>query len=263
MKKMFMLAALLLWGLVAVTGYAQEKPAVKPEAKAASGDANARAKQILEMAQQAKGSLEKLKAVRDFTSRADVSASIQGQSFDLSITTYAQAPDKTRSEINIPSMGMTMVQTFNGTSAWMDIPGQGTQDAPSELTDEAKRSAAREWFVNFLISPAGKEIEATALEDAQVNGKAADVVAVTIGDAKVTIYFDKQTHLTLKTAYDTLNQQAEKVKGESLYDDYKEVSGIKFPYKVTLLRDGEKFAESKVLEVKVNAGIEASKFTKQ
>jgi len=270
MNKRSMIVTFLLLCLTAVAGYgqdkpapkAEEKPAAKAEAKPAAGDAKARAQQVLTAARQAKGSAEKLKAARDLTERAEGNVNIQGQSIDITVTSYIQVPDKGRTEINIPVAGQTIVQTINGANGWMEMGG-GAQDMPGEVLTAGKHNLARGWFTTFLMAPDGKEVEATALEDAQVNGKPADVLAVTLGDAKLTIYFDKQTHLALKTAYETLNPQMETVKAESLYDDYKDVNGIKLAHKETIYQAGEKFLDVKLIEAKVNAGVEAAKFTKQ
>src|SRR5262249_46046110 len=89
--KRSLMAILLLLCLTAIASYAQEKPAAKTEAKPATGDAQARAKQILEAAQQAKGPLDKLKAAHDYTSRANASISTMGQSFEVNFTIYTQS----------------------------------------------------------------------------------------------------------------------------------------------------------------------------
>jgi len=263
MKKHSIPAFLLILCLAALAAYAQEKPAAKAaESKPAAGDDKARAKQIIEAAQKAKGPLDKLKAVKDVVSKADASANIQGQSMDLSLTRYLVAPDKSRQEINIAAFGVSIVQAVNGTTGWMDSP-QGSGDMPEAIVTETRNGILRDWFVSFLVPPEGKSLEATALPDATVNGKAADVVAVTVGEAKFTVYFDKETHLIMKTAAEGMNQAMEKVPTEAVYDNYKEVSGIKIAHKATIYQAGEKFLDLVVSDVKINGGVDEAKFKKQ
>ncbi|HZS09775.1 MAG TPA: hypothetical protein VFD58_33420 [Blastocatellia bacterium] len=266
MKKHSILTSLLILCLVALAGYAQEKPATKAAeskpAAGATGDDKARAKQIIEAAQKAKGPLDKLKAVKDVVSKADATANIQGQSMDLAMTRYLVAPDKSRQEINIAAFGVSIVQVVNGTTGWMDSP-QGSGDMPEALVTETRNGILRDWFVNFLVPPEGKSLEATALPDATVNGKAADVVAVTIGETKFTVYFDKETHLIIKTAAEGMNQAMEKVPTEAIYDNYKEVGGIKIAHKATIYQAGEKFIDLMVSDVKINGGVDEAKFKKQ
>lgn len=239
------------------------RPAEKPAAadvKPASGDAKARAQKILDAARQSKGPVDKLKAVREVFSRGDGTANLQGQSIDLTLTSYVQAPDKGRVEITIPAFNVTIVQGVNGAKSWMESP-QGSGEMPEKMRDVTRKGLINSWFVDFLMPLNGSEIEAVALDDAQVNGKAADVVAVTIGDAKFTVYFDKQTHLALKTAYQSISQQTmEDIDAESLFDDYKDVDGIKLSHHVTVFNAGEKTLEVKRTEIKLNPGIAASKF---
>lgn len=266
MKKHSIITSLLILCLAALTGYAQDKPTTKAaEAKSAAGatgDAKARATQIIAAAQKAKGPLDKLKAVKDVTTISTASANIQGQSMDLSITRYLIVPDKSRQEINIPAFSVSVLQVVNGSTGWMDSP-QGSGDMPEALVAETKHGILREWFVDFLVAPEGKSVEATALADATVNGKATDVIAVTIADTKFTVFFDKETHLPIKLAGEGMNPMGEKVPTEAFYDNYKEVGGIKLPHKSTVFQAGEKFADFTVSDIKLNSGIDEAKFKKQ
>ncbi len=263
MKKHSILSALLMLCLAALTSYAQDKPATKAaEAKPAAGDAKARATQIIEAAQKAKGPLDKLKAVKDMTTISIASANIQCQSMDLSITRYLTIPDKSRREINIAAFSVSILQVVNGSTGWMDSP-QGSGEMPEAIVAETRHGILRDWFLDFLVAPEGKSVEATALADASVNGKAADVVAVTIADTKFTVFFDKETHLPVKVAGEGLNQAMEKIPTEAFYDNYKEVGGIKLAYKATIYQAGEKFADIVISDVKINSGIDEAKFKKQ
>ena len=266
MKKHSILSALLMLCLAALTSYAQDKPATKAaEAKpaaGATGDAKARATQIIEAAQKAKGPLDKLKAVKDMTTISTASANIQGQSMDLSITRYLTIPDKSRQEINIAAFSVSILQVVNGSTGWMDSP-QGSGDMPEAIVAETRHGILRDWFLDFLVAPEGKSVEATALADASVNGKAADVVAVTIADTKFTVFFDKETHFPVKLAGEGLNQAMEKVPTEAFYDNYKEVGGIKLAHKATIYQAGEKFADVVISDIKINSGIDEAKFKKQ
>lgn len=253
--------------LAACAAAAQDKSNSVPTAKAsdakpATAEAKARAQKILEAARQAKGSPDKLKAVREIVYRADGTANFQGQNIDLAVTSYVQAPDKGRVEISIPNFGVTIVQGVNGAQAWMDGP-QGSGEMPEQMRSATRKSLVTSWFTDFLTPLAGGEFEAVALDEVQVNGKAAEPVAIIIGDAKFTVFFDKQTHLPLKSAYKSLSQQTmEEVEAESVYEEYKDFDGIKLPLRVTVFNAGEKTLDLKRTEIKINPGIEASKFAR-
>lgn len=249
--------------LLVLSAFAQDKGPSKSASRAAepkAGEAG-KANQVLDAARTAKGSLEKLKGARDVTITASVATVIQGQPMDLAIVSYLLPPGRTRQEINIPAYSVSITQALNGSSGWIDSP-QGSQEMPEAMVESSQRGQLREWFINFLVAPPGTEFEISSLPDATVNGKSADVLSVKIGKEQFVMYLDKTTHLAVKSTYETVNAQLEKVNGESLYEDYKEVGGIKFSHKSTSFHNGEKFAEIKVSDIKVNTGLDEAKFKK-
>ena len=40
------------------------------------------------------------------------------------------------------------------------------------------------------------------------------------------------------------------------FDDFRDVGGVKIPYKITIARGGQKFADVTVTDYKVNAGLQ-------
>ena len=45
---------------------------------------------------------------------------------------------------------------------------------------------------------------------------------------------------------------------EDVLDDYRDVDGIKLPYKITINQSGKKFADVTVTEYKLNSGLKLS-----
>jgi carboxyl-terminal processing protease len=149
-----------------------------------------------------------------------------------------QSPNQSSVIINAPGLGL-MQRTFDGTRAWLQDPVQGIirfTGLGLELMKEGaifnKPAKLRELFPSAVLI--GKE---------QLGGK--DVYVVRLGLEKW--YFDAQGGLLLR-------------KGNMYYDDYREVDGIKLPFK---LRD-EVLASAGIIyrltEIKHNVKIDEAKF---
>ncbi|HYV00637.1 MAG TPA: hypothetical protein VE977_17530, partial [Pyrinomonadaceae bacterium] len=149
-----------------------------------------------------------------------------------------QSPNQSSVIINAPGLGI-MQRTFDGTRAWLQDPVQGIirfTGLGLEIIKEGaifnKPAKLRELFPSAVLI--GKE---------KLGGK--DVYVVRMGFEKW--YFDAEGGLLLR-------------KGNIYYDDYREVDGIKLPFK---LRD-EVLASAGIIyqltEIKHNVKIDEAKF---
>ena len=149
-----------------------------------------------------------------------------------------QSPNQSSVIINAPGLGI-MQRTFDGTRAWLQDPVQGIirfTGLGHELMKEGavfnKPAKLRELFPSAVLM--GKE---------KLGGK--DVYVVRMGFESW--YFDAKDGLLLR-------------KGNMYYDDYREVDGIKLPFK---LRD-EVLASAGIIyqltEIKHNVKIDEAKF---
>jgi hypothetical protein len=90
-----------------------------------------------------------------------------------------------------------------------------------------------------------------------------DVYVVQGGNANTlmaTFYFDKQTHLLLRYVRYTPSPIG-RISIQSEFDDYRDVGGIKFPYKYNFLWLDGRFS-AVIDNVKVNGQIDPKKFMK-
>ena len=149
-----------------------------------------------------------------------------------------QSPNQLSVIINAPGLGI-MQRTFDGTRAWLQDPVQGIirfTGLGLEIIKEGavfnKPAKLRELFPSAVLM--GKE---------KLGGR--DVYVVRMGFEKW--YFDAEGGLLLR-------------KGNIYYDDYREVDGIKLPFKV---RD-EVLASAGIIyqltEIKHNVKIDEAKF---
>jgi hypothetical protein len=75
-----------------------------------------------------------------------------------------------------------------------------------------------------------------------------------------TFYFDKKTHLLTRYVRQTPSP-AGRISIQQDFDDYRDVDGVKFPFKYSFLWLDGRFT-ALINDVKVNAPIEAAKLTK-
>jgi len=151
---------------------------------------------------------------------------------------------------DIRMMGNSMQkQVIDGDSGYMMAQGQRKDMSEEELNAIKEESAA---FPELNYLAAGDVV----LEGIEaVDGKKAFKVKVT--DSK-TVFYDTETGLKLQEV------EAQEMQGQTIlrtmaYDDYKEVSGILFPFKMIQTLGPQKF-DFIVKEIKVNEGVSPADF---
>lgn len=189
---------------------------------------------------------------------------VMGMDLDLTGEIQTQEPDKVRSvqDITIGGNEIKVISVLNGDKGWANVMGNTV-----ELEKDAIASAKEDFY-------AGKVTDLTVLKEkgyklAALAGKKVgdrDTVGVSVaheGHKDIFLYFDKENSLLLmseRQAKDAMSGQ--EFKQETQYGGYKEVDGVKRPFKVTIKRDGEKFLDGEVTEYKTVDKLPDSTFEK-
>ncbi|MEW6126191.1 MAG: hypothetical protein AB1757_03940 [Acidobacteriota bacterium] len=173
-----------------------------------------------------------------------------------SLDAYAKAPNKTLMIINIDGFGVVQ-QGFTGTAGWSSDPQSGMRDLSGSELAAAKLDAEfhrdiklKELFPKMELK--GKEKLAT--------GEAYVIVATPASGTAETFYFDAQSGLlvrqdaTRESPQGTMNVQV-------LFEDYKEIDGVKIPFTIKQNSDAISFV-IKFTEIKHNVAIDEAKFNK-
>lgn len=184
------------------------------------------------------------KAVKNVKTLAILSSgTVQGTPLELVVKT---APKKLGVEMK--AMGMTMMkQVVNEKEAYMVQQGQR-----KEITgDELKEMQAEATTFRELALLTDKEATLTGIEN--ING--ADAYAIKNG--KSTLYYDVKTGFKVAEAKE-MEQAGQKITQTTYYQDYKDVKGLKFPYK-TIMNVGIEI-ELITSEVKINEGVTDADF---
>lgn len=223
----------------------------KAEQPASSAADQARGMELIRKAQQALGGAA-------FTGQKTQIAKGSGSVFPpgapqpmtVSMVLYRVLPDKERSEVTVPEG--TMAQVISGKQAWV-IMGPRTQDVSAQMADQHA-------YGYDVLRWAGQEgYTARPLPGAEVDGKKVDVVEVTDAQGHTTRFFlDPETHLVVKLEYTAGSGQSPEI----FLSDYRDVSGVKVPFKTRGLQGGQPVMEVTYTEVQVNAPVDEKLFEK-
>lgn len=220
-------------------------------------------KAIIEKAIKAYGGEDKLSKLKAGQSKSKGKIELFG---GLSFTQESshQVPGKLKEVTSMEVMGnqVTITMVFNGKEGWISAMGQ-TQAMEGKMLDEMKEGIhlAR---VSRLVTLKDKEFELKPLGEVKVRDKAAVGVKVTSkGHRDIGLYFDKTSGLLAKVEHRGVDPQSgAEFNEERFMSDYKATSGIQTPRKLLIHRDGKKFMEVEVEEVKILDKIDDSEFAK-
>jgi len=217
--------------------------AEKPDYDAAVPD-GVTANSILEKYIAAIGGKAKLDGVESYAMLAE--AEMQGMKLELEM----KKTSKEQYMQDVRVMGNSMQkQVVDGNKGYMMAQGQ-RKDLSEEELKKLKEESAAFPELNYLIA-GGVSLEGIEA----VGDKKAYKLKVT--DEK-TVFYDVETGLKLQDV-NVIEAGGQQMQQTLSYDDYKEVSGIKFPFKLIQTMGPQKF-DFIVKEIKVNEGVDAADF---
>jgi outer membrane lipoprotein-sorting protein len=176
---------------------------------------------------EALGGKDKIAAV---TSAKMVAKQVFGPQ-EVPATIYWVRPNQVRMEFVM--QGMTGIQAYDGTTAWMVMPFLGKND-PEEMTgDDLKDIVEQADLIEgplFNWKEKGHTVELLGEED--VEGTPAWKLKVTRKSGDVsTLWLDKEAYLQIK-AEGKRKRGDQEIEIESSMGDYKEVGGLLFPHAI-------------------------------
>jgi len=176
---------------------------------------------------QARGGAEKLKSVQSIRSTATLS---MGPGMEAPGVLIQKRPALARLEFTI--QGLTAVQAYDGKNAWQIMPFMGKKDPELMSADEAKETEEMADVDGPLVDYKSKGHQVELLGKEKVEGTDAYKLKLTMKNGDVqTIYIDADSFLEIKEETKRTVRGSEQ-EVESAIGDYKEVSGILFPFAV-------------------------------
>jgi len=195
-------------------------------------------------------------ALDKVTTRVEKGNAILGSGRGLPIEIYAKTPDLRVSVMHTPNG--ESVTGYNGKDGWLASPGRPSREMSDSDAYAAKLDATA-MFPSHLAAMLG-ELKLQPHSE-KVGDRAATVVwATTKGQPPVKLYFDPQSGLLMRMVHYTdtaLGLNPVQVE----YADYRDVGGVKTPYRWTIERPSGAFT-IQLDEVEDNAPIDAARFEK-
>ena len=226
-------------------------PEPKKEAAKADTASLEKGKQLLQRLQQALGGADKLSSITDVEYQANVTIQAGGGGMNVKQHNAFLLPSSMRQDLEAP-FGKQSVY-FSGQSGWVSGP-QGTQNLPPALVKQVRGELFRELFTLALSDrDADRIVNATDNQTLEISDKQGD---------QVRIQLDGATGLPHSLFYAETGQTGP-VEVEQTYSDWREVNGVKAPFKAVILQNGKKFADATFQDYKINSGLTMEQLSKK
>lgn len=226
-------------------------------------DEQAEAEAILDKAIKAVGGEERISKLTSFTekSRSKYWWPPKGEPGIMTVELAYDFPRRLR-VLTVIDADQQIDCIINAGQGWIGFSGNW-----SELTDEQiarEKDMLEEGLltnlggIRQLPLLKGKGYKLTPLGDSKIGDRRGVGIKVSReGQSDIELYFDRDTSLPLKRSWlrkepPTPNKPSlEPDKWEVLFDDYKEVGGVKYPAKQTMFRNDKKTGEGTITELKI------------
>ncbi|MGD1090488.1 MAG: pitrilysin family protein [Bryobacteraceae bacterium] len=236
-------------------------PEPKSEASssgAAKSDAAsvARGRDLLQRAQKAVGGTDKIASVKDSIQVLEMTMNggPAGMPGGMKVKQQNQfiPPAYFRQDQQLP-FGK-IVAYSDGKSGWLNTP-RGTTDMPAAVLKQAQDEVFRNFF-HLILADRDSSVTVSAA------GK--DTVEISsAGGESVKVEFDESTGLPLREIYRQAGIGAPPADVEESFTDWREVDGVKVPFKLTIQQGGKQMAEAVVEEYKFNTGLKVEDLSKK
>src|SRR4051794_23227939 len=212
--------------------------------------------EIIAKSVEARGGMDKLKSVKTIKSSGKREI---GPGVEAPGALWQMRPDMVRLEFTV--QGLTVVQAYDGTSAWMIMPFTGKKDPEAMTADDTKELQEDADIDGPLVDYKSKGNTVELLGKDKFEGTDVYKLKVSLknGDVK-TIYLDSDSYLEIKEEGKRTVRGSEQ-EFESSLSDYRELNGIMFPYAV---ESGVKGSQQKqkltIDKIEVNVPVDAAIF---
>ena len=181
---------------------------------------------------------------------------VVGVTTDGTAESYAKAPNKYFSVINIPNYG-EIRRSFDGQIGWISGPEAGVQPLAGQDLSTTRRDA--DFYQSLDLKKLYPVLVLKGKED--VGAWPAYVIEANSGDGTIRhMYFDVSSGLLVRNVDETQTPQGTEVV-ESFLEDYREIEGVKLPFTVRQIHN-KLILIVRLTDVKMNQPIDDAKFAK-
>ena len=202
----------------------------------------------------ARGGMEKMKAIQSL----DMTIKANQQGLEFPGKMRMKRPEKVRLEMTI--QGKTMVQAYDGKTAWMIMPFLGSPDAQTMSADDAKDLVEQADMDGPIVDYKAKGHSVEFLGKEDMEGSPAYKLKVTLKNGDVSyVYIDTETGLEVKET-SKRKQQGSEVEVDSYLTNYKAVNGVLFPFMIENKVQGKSMGQFTVDDIKPNVALDDALF---
>src|SRR2546422_11657530 len=216
--------------------------------------------EVLDKYVQAMGGKDALEKVTTRVMKGSIELPATGDAGSIvpgTIEIYMKAPNKRMLMVNIPGNG-TDRRGYNGKAGWYVDPDEGPKDLSGADLGALKGEA--EFYREIRL----KELYPKMAVEGRTrvgSGEAYVVNATLAGGSSEKFYFDAQSGLLVRDDLPVEIPDEGKTTQQSIFEDYKDVDGVKLPFTIRRLRpDGDSII--KFSEIKNNVPVDDNKFEK-
>jgi hypothetical protein len=220
-------------------------------------------KAVIEKAIQAMGGAEKMSRFKAATFKTKGKFSGFGQPIEFDADISVQLPRQRMivTKFDISGMRTTRIETVNGDKGWMRARGK-VQDMPPDRLAQQQDELYSTW-VATLLPLRDPDFTLAMAPESKVSDRPVFGVKVTHkGDPDVTLYFDKESALLVKSVLRTKGRAGKEVGVENFYSEYKDHDGVKQYTKLVVKVDGKDLAETEISDLKLLEKLEDKVFEK-
>ncbi len=232
-----------------------EPPPSEPLPEATEGDI-AKGKEILANVAVALGGLEMLKAVKNVVTEGQTDLITPMGKVVANVVVYQNYPGKMRQDITTPQGAFNIV--YDGEAAYIMIP-EGAQPLPPEMSRSFKDAVFRD-IIHLIVHLTESDASVLYAGTEDIDGVSTSILLVKQPSGEILkVYISNETHYVVKYAFRE-TEQGVTIEKERLYSDYREINGVKLPYRVDEYVDGNPYSERRIKSVKINSEIDESLF---
>ena len=224
-------------------------------------------KAILEKAIKAHGGIDKVGKERATTTKSKGTLEVMGLSIKFTSESLSSS-GKFKESLNLDVMGQNVVQVvgFDGTNVWITTNGTETP-LTDKMKEDINKGIKEQLYMGKLARYAflnDKSVQTSALGEVKVENKPAVGVRISSKDHKdVNVYFDKESGLLVKIEHQTTDvMTGTDVSEERVITEFQEFEGLKVAKKAVITKDGKKFMDLEIEDMKFSDKLDDSLFVK-
>jgi len=200
----------------------------------------------------------KLQEVKGIWLKSDTTAATPQGEMNMQVQSTMVYPDHSRSEVQAAQFPAPLTMISTPTGGFMSMEGQGSRPMPGQQNSERQASIKRD--IIFLVQHAADPQFVFALDGTEkIDNLDAQAIDISSDGVEVRWYVDPQSGRILRSAFNTIGQQGP-VRRTVDYSDWRDVAGIKIPFKRVISDNGQPSGSDVVQEFKLNPTVDAKAF---